>query len=242
MGTIGPQVVSYRSNLRFRSITSGHWNHSDTSVVAGVRLDTGGWIRPVSSDAGEALLREQYETACGHVTEPLDTIRLNLKRQRPKYNQPENWVIGNEPWEFLGTELGKPQVLAINAALQREGYIFSDPETWTSKRELKERPVFWSLTLIQPSQLDFWIKNRDSDPQPRAEFVFNGNRYDLPITDPSWRTPVKSGEMDSLPSPDIVDADKEILFTISLGEAFERRCYKIVAAIFTMPSSQLVKF
>ena len=84
------------------------------------------------------------------------------------------------------------------------------------------------------------MKEGDSHPQPRTGFKFDKNEYDFPITDPQWRQQAIEGDQ-SLPSAEIVGDDEEILFTISLGEANEKdkRCYKIVAAIFTMDSDQL---
>ncbi len=215
--------------------------HGDR-CVAGVRLDTGGWLRPVSDDTGAGLLETQYETSCGHHPEPLDTVRVKVNHQRPKYHQPENWVISGEEWELLDTELHDLALLAINAALQREGYILHDDRRAIAKRELKEMPVFRSLTLVSPTDPEFFIRETDRGTlQPRTTFEFDGHEYDLPITDPRWREQARTGGIGSLPSAEIVDENEEILFTISLGEADKNKmCYKIVAAIFTMDSSHLI--
>ncbi len=215
--------------------------HGDR-CVAGVRLDTGGWLRPVSDDTGAGLLEIQYETASGHHPEPLDIIRIKLDHQRPKYHQPENWVISGEKWTLVDTELHELSILAINAALQREGYILHDDRHAIAKRELKEMPVFRSLTLVSPTDPEFFIREKDGGTfQPRTTFEFDGREYDLPITDPKWREQARIGGIGSLPSAEIVNDDEEILFTISLGEAVENKmCYKIVAAIFTMDSNHLI--
>lgn len=211
--------------------------------VAGVRIDTGGWLRPVSDDTGSGLLNSQYETVSGHYPEPLDTVRVKIDRNRPKYHQPENWVISGESWELVETELHDKALLAINAALQREGLILHDSSSAIPKRALKDMPVFRSLTLICPTEPNFYIRERDdSDPQPRTRFRFDGHEYDFPITDPDWRQQARTEGVESLPSAETVNDGDEILFTISLGEASDRdkKCYKIVAAIFTMDSTNIV--
>jgi len=213
--------------------------------VAGVRLDTGGWLRPVSDDTGAGLLETQYETASGHYPKPLDTIRVKLDHQRPKYHQPENWVISTESWELLHTELQKRGILAINAALQREGFILHDGANAISKRELTEMPVFRSLTLVSPADPEFYVREKDDGTlQPRTTFEFDGHEYDFPITAPGWRRQVRTGGVGSLPSAETVNDDEEILFTISLGEATttNKKCYKIVAAVFTVDSKHLIGF
>lgn len=217
--------------------------HGDR-CLAGVRLDTGGWLRPVSDDTGAGLIEAQYETASGHHPEPLDIIQVELGRQRPKYHQPENWVISGESWELLETELHDQALMAINTALQREGHILHDTAPAIPKRELKDMPVFRSLTLVCPTNPEFYVREKDyGSVQPRTAFEFDGNEYDLPITDPKWRQRAREDGTGSLPSAEAVDEDEEILFTISLGEANEKdkRCYKIVAAIFTMDSSHLLE-
>lgn len=215
--------------------------HGDR-CVAGVRLDTGGWLRPVSDDTGAGLLETQYETVSGHQPEPLDIIRVELDHQRPKYHQPENWVISTKSWELLETDLHDRAVLAINTALQREGSILHNTKPAIPKRELTNMPVFRSLTLVSPESPEFYVRERDDNhPQPRTVFEFDGHEYDFPITDPRWRQRARTEGVESLPSAEIVSNDEEILLTISLGEANEKdkRCYKITAAVFTIESNQL---
>ncbi|SDR06387.1 dual OB domain-containing protein [Natronobacterium texcoconense] len=218
--------------------------HGDR-CVAGVRLDTGGWLRPVSDDTGAGLLESQYETVSGHHPEPLDTVRVKLDHQWPKYHQPENWVISSESWELIDTELHDRAILAINAALQREGTILHDTAHAIPKRELTNTPVFRSLTLISPTEPTFYVREKDDGTiQPRTAFEFDGHEYDLPITDPTWRQQARTAGVGSLPSEEIVSDHEEILFTISLGEASDenKMCYKIVAAVFSLQASHLIGF
>ncbi len=211
--------------------------------LAGVRVDTGGWLRPVSDDDGSGLLEIQYETASGHHPAPLDIISVKLDRQRPKYHQPENWVISGESWELIDTELSHQAELALNVALQREGAILCNTDSKIPKHELKDIPVLQSLTLVSPSNPEFYVHEKDDGKdQPRTTFDFDGHEYDFPITDPRWRQRAQQDGRGSLPSAEMVDDDKEILFTISLGEAHEGNCYKIVAAVFAIDSTQLIDF
>jgi hypothetical protein len=210
--------------------------------LAGVRLDTGGWIRPVSTREGGALFEDQYTTESGKVVQPLDSVRIHFDQYSPKYHQPENWLISNEKsWELLNTELNKPQLLALNTALQRKGKIFSTKQNSRPKTKLKENLSTRSLTLIRPQDVNFYIEtNNDRNNQPRTEFDFDGYHYNLPITDPRWRQRVNGENPDDLPSVNDLDDDEEVLFTISLGEAFEGFCYKIVAAIFSLDEELIV--
>jgi len=218
--------------------------HGDR-CIAGIRLDSGGWLRPVSDDNGSGLLETQYETASGHHPEPLDIISVELDHQRPLYHQPENWVISGDSWELVDTELNHQAKLALNVALQKEGHILKDTDYAIPKRELEDTPVFRSLTLVSPSDPEFYIREKDDGThQPRTIFKFDGYEYDLPITDPQWRQQANNKGIGSLPSAKVVGENKEILFTISLGQATKKtkKCYKIVAAIFAIDSEYLIDF
>ena len=215
---------------------------SSQRCLAGVRLDTGGWIRPVSTTGGGALFEDQYTTKSGKIAQPLDSVRIHFDQYSPKYHQPENWLIsGEESWELLNSELNRPQLLALNTALQRKGKIFSTERNSRAKVELKGSLSTHSLTLIRPQNIQFYIRTSDNgNNQPRTEFDFDGHHYDFPITDPRWRQHVRGDNPDDLPSVDNLDNDEDVLFTISLGEAFEGHCYKIVAAIFSLSSELIV--
>lgn len=210
--------------------------------LAGVRLDTGGWIRPVSNNKGGPLFEDQYTTKCGKTAQPLDSVRIQFKQYSPKYHQPENWLISKEEsWELLDSELNKPQLLTLNTVLQRKGKIFSTEQNSRPKVELKSTLSTRSLTLIRPQNTQFYIKtNHDRNNQPRTEFDFDGYHYDFPITDSRWRQRVESDVSKNLPSVDDLDNNEDILFTISLGESYEGLCYKIVAAIFSLESELIV--
>jgi len=210
--------------------------------LAGVRLDTGGWIRPVSSWEGGALFEDQYTTKCGTIVEPLDSVRVYFDDYVPLYHQPENWLVAeDESWELLSSELDTRQQLVLNIALQREGQIFSTERNSRSKVDLKDSLSTRSLTLIRPQDPQFYIKSSENgSDQPRVEFDFDGYQYDFPITDPDWRRRTQTDDVETLPSVDELDNDQDVLFTISLGEAYEGHCYKIVAAIFSLDGELLV--
>lgn len=208
--------------------------------LAGVRLDTGGWIRPVSDEDGSGLLPEQYMTASGHVPTPLDTVKFEVRKQHPKYHQPENWIVSGKTWELVETEVDNSQLLALNSAVQREGDVISDEQDFIAKHELADIAVPNSLTVLHPTDVKFWIKEQDDGPKPRADFSFDGVEYSMPITEPAWRERAAAGDDASLPSPDDIADSEKLLFTISLGENYEGNCYKLIAAVFTVDEDELL--
>jgi hypothetical protein len=61
--------------------------------VAGLRLDGGGWLRPVGVAADGVLWPDDYTLTNGSEARTLDVIRVGLRTPRPAIHQPENWVI-----------------------------------------------------------------------------------------------------------------------------------------------------
>jgi len=203
----------------------------------------------VSTEDGGALHRDQYTTEDGPV-QPLDSVQIHFGRYVPKYHQPENWkILKGESWELLGSELNRPQLLALNTALQREGKIFFTGENLVEKRMLDRRGresrdgilSTHSLTLIRPQNADFYTRTDDSgNTQSRTEFDFDSNHYDFPITDPKWRQRISDEDGEEFSSADDLDSNEDVLFTVSLGEEHEGHCYKIVAAVFSLDTEYIV--
>jgi hypothetical protein len=209
--------------------------------LAGIRLDTGGWIRPVSDAEGSALVESQYTTAGDHIPSPLDTIEIKVKQQRPKYNQPENWVIADDDWRLITTELNKKQLLAINTAIQKQGDIIFNSDKFVSKHKLRESQIRRSLTLLSPDSPRFYSKRKRDRSKPYTKFEFDNTQYNFSITDHSWREAVREEGDTALPSTDDIEDDKEILYTVSLAQSNdEGACYKLVAGVFTIESEKVI--
>ena len=74
-----------------------------------------------------------------------------------------------------------------------------------------------SLYLIRVDQLKLFI---EASKKRRASFVYNGDAYELPVTDPGFSS-FYNGEKQPFG-----------MICISLGEEFNGYCYKLVATIF----------
>ena len=65
--------------------------------VAGIRMDDGSWIRPVSDTDDGELTPSQCTLDNQRQARPLDIVRLYLKEPAPRPHQPENWQIMEVP-------------------------------------------------------------------------------------------------------------------------------------------------
>lgn len=203
---------------------------------AGLRLDGKGWVRPIASDTDHGqLYSRHYRLEGGAEPEVLDVIGVDLAEYRPLPDQPENWLIGSNPW-ILRRRPGGPELYAtLRSALEPGPALLGSTGKHVPART--ETRALSSLTLIAPLKVQ-WILENDlrGRPQPRVIFDLRGQPYNVPVTDPAWTsrvvrtlTALKSGAY----LQEIIGISKysNILFTVSLSEPFQGYCYKLVAGI-----------
>ncbi len=203
--------------------------------VAGKEVASGRWIRPVADDAGKELSGEQ--TRCGSPfgdcrANVLQVVEIPFDRAAPLVNQPENHVIGPEPW-VLKRRVDR---LALSPFLDDPDLLWCIRESGPNgvrdrvshARILSgEAAVPQSLYLIRPEKAKGVVKiHPDGKRRVRVRFVHRGLVYDLPATDPhAWRVFLSRGEGEYL-------LDEGTLLTISLAAKFtDGYCYKVVASV-----------
>jgi len=202
--------------------------------VAGLRVDTGGWIRPVPTEDGGELKETHYITEEQHEPESHDTIRIQIKEHCPKSYHPENWLIANKQWELIDGEPTEDNESLISDAVMEGSEIFGNKNTSIKLEEVRESPLSNSLALVSPSEPRIRTKEyEEGSEKVRATFHLEGEKYNLPVTDPGLR----GYDIDYRPDE---ETDEEVLFTLSLGEPYadeegDIKCYKIVADVHTVP-------
>lgn len=197
--------------------------------VAGIRLDTAGWFRPVTDTAEGAISKDICRTDRGGDSRFPTTVRMGVQGPVPEPHQPENYLI--EPagdWEVCSHSLGKRHCEVLGANLQRDGKIFGTANTSIHESDLDETTIEGSLTLIRPEEpsVDFNLAGNG----PRIEFSHDGLVYDLPITVPLWKEHHDSG----LRPDDIglnFEGHTELYLVLSLGNIYEGRHYTLVAGL-----------
>lgn len=185
--------------------------------VAGKCIDTGNWIRPVSDANGAELSHEQarYQNPYGTFgVRPLQKIRMGFSQHVPLSHQPENYLIDGNLWR---------QNYSIREA-DLAAYLDTPADLWGYGNRVEHAQISeglyritQSLYLVQVDNLGLYIT---ADGKRRASFYYNGLDYDLAVTDPNF--------------DEIQREEREIngILCISLGEAYQGYCYKLVATIF----------
>lgn len=203
--------------------------------IAGLRTDTGGWIRPVSkAEHGELNYSERQ---LGPDGEPrnFDIIRVSLAKAHAAPSQPENWLINPESWRLIERPAPARFDVLVRRAIHSGEVLFDSlsdrvPETTFHSKQARE-----SLVLIRPSDVRWITEEFHGRRKARVSFKLGNAQYALAVTDPSVEWDIKLKDLGRHTSEELGLEESRTLFTVSLGEAFEGNCYKLVAAVLQWP-------
>ena len=207
------------------------WNNR---CVAGLRVDGGGWIRPVSDKEHGELQYSQYRLPDHSEPHMLDVIRVGLSRHQPLPHQPENWLTDDSGWKLLERPASADHARAVTAAVSREPLLFGNSGRSVPHAQFLGLPARESLTLVQPTDIRWHTESNTYELRnmPRVFFRLGDLSYDLPLTDPAYAGPLQRRDEGDYRSSDLgIPEDGTILLTISLGDPLNGVCYKLVAAV-----------
>lgn len=191
----------------------------------------GDWIRPVSNRPTEEISEHERQYEDGSDPRVLDIIDVPFLKQRPKTYQRENRLIdahsywrkgGTLPRDRVGAFTDSPQTLWTNGESTHNGR--NDAVTLDVAGTLRS-----SLFLIDVPDLGLHVFSPgaafgNNKRRVQARFRYSGDNYYLWVTDPTY-------ERDYLAKPNGTYKLGAAYLTVSLGEPYEGRCYKLVAAI-----------
>ncbi len=195
--------------------------------IAGIDVNTGRWVRPVSSTRSDGAIPEQMQRIEDEDVKLLDVLAIPLERSGPDYEfQPENRLVARGTWRKVG-QVGVEKILPYcenipfvlhNRCPDRVPWKFI--EALPSKQKK-------SLQLVRARRVEFRKATSASGRiQVRASFPYRGNRYDMVVTDLVAERRTKRNTKIS----------SDCILTISLGGPFpehdpDPQCYKLVAGV-----------
>jgi len=189
--------------------------------VAGKSLDTKKWYRPVSDVNGGALNDQQikYFNPMGHYpVKHLQKIEMEFAKKVPLPYQPENFLISNNPWQqkYNLDRRDIPGFLDHPETLWGEGDSVDSQAIMNQHISIQQ-----SLYLIKINQIELSLPSYSGRPHAKVSFVYNDKiNYTLSCTDKGFQDLIKENE---------TQTNKYLC--ISLGEEFNKKHYKLVAAI-----------
>lgn len=205
--------------------------------VAGICLDTGKWVRPVSSRP-EGELHPGDCAVEGRAPRALDVVRFPYRDRLDDPAQPENALIGDGSWELTRMVEPEEAYALLRRHLQPGPTLLGGIEKGVPDSVAQEG-LGASLSLVEPDSIQFVseLPFRQGGPR-RARAIFDlANRwYDLGITDSVVAPRLKGAEYGTYSAVDLgFTAPTHILLTVSMTEPLNETRWKLAAAVHLLP-------
>lgn len=195
----------------------------------------GGWLRLVSgSETGELSMKE-ITLQDGSMPELLDILAIHTGKGASHSYQSENVLAGDSLWmkkgkvtpALLGRLCDDPEDLWINGFSSLSGINDRIP------LRLAEQNVASSLLFIAVERLCMILgMNARGLKRILAEFTYHSVQYRFAVTDPVMEDKYMRMDIGRYP---VENTDNYV--TVSISEPFNDFCYKLVAAIISLPAS-----
>lgn len=206
--------------------------------VAGISRQTGRWLRPVSDSSHGELTPFHYRIS-GRAIRPLDFVRFEHEGRLGDPSQPENVAVDGSRWRLTG-RLDPDEAGRILSPYLVEGQVLLGNRGSAVPEEEAMLGVDASLALVRPRAVEFHLESPragTSRARPRVGFELDGQDYDLALTDylvaPSlMKAGLGSHELSELGFA----SDSDVCLTVSLAEALDGWCTKLIAAVVFLPS------
>ena len=210
-------AVSYKYGGR--CIAGVEVNYSDHNLTIVSENGYPKWIRPVTRNTAHGEISLSTSSHCN----VLDIVKMEGAESCPDCAQNENYYFNSIE------KVGRVGKKASNLDLLCDTYhslIFGNrgkavhPDSYTE--------LGYSLMLIKPEEVRFFMERRfnSTHDRLRVEFIYNGTRYDLPVTDPKLCEEADFG-IENL------TLGNKFYLTLSLGVEYEGWHSKLVANVIS---------
>lgn len=170
--------------------------HGD-SCLAGIEINTGKWVRPVTDLEDGRVRRSHMKLGC-HIPGVLDILDIPLDVTGPDFDfESENRTILTGRWYVRGR--ASPHDLLRYA--KRPHYILHNHRKYVTIEEMKQKPLPKRMTLQLIQVDDFTTRDTrglSTEKHDWKGIVSSGGRVlDLPITDPAFCGKLNTGHRPS---------------------------------------------
>jgi hypothetical protein len=213
-------------------VLANSWKHQDF-CLAGIELDTGRWVRPVTG-LDDGRVPETSMKLGGYFPELLDVLEIPLDSAGPDFGfESENRTILPGRWY----RRGKMTPADIEKYVKRPYYVLHNRRKYVTLRELRQKPLEKRVTLQLIRVNNFKVcdtRKKTIDKHNWSGTILSGGReLEVKITDPVCFKRLNGGYEPSL----------SCLLTMSLGMPYrppdwdendEPVCWKLIAGVIEL--------
>ena len=190
--------------------------------IAGIDIDTGKWVRPVSNNEHGEFYGAECSIMVGQTmrqVEPLDVIEIVVGGSKPGVGHPEDVQTNHGNWKHLRSIPVGEAANILDKYLDNGHELLFNREASVPEVDARAGKVKKSLCVIRVNDavFDCSFKNK-----LRVKFTHRGRKYNLPVTDEGrWVAVAKQSPTGTSKGP--------WYFAISLGEPYTEKMWKLIA-------------
>lgn len=164
-------------------------------------------------------------------------VRFEHRGELDDPSQPENVEVAHSRWELIDRidpedayDMLSSHLVEGPALLGNRGAAMPESEA--------SQGVEASLALVEPEEVELCLDpphDGTSKLRPRVRFELDGQDYDLALTDYLVRPRLLKAGLGCREVADLGLGSADVLLTVSLAEAHEGWCTKLVAAVLVLP-------
>ena len=217
-------------------VLANSWKHHDR-CLAGIDLDTGKWVRPVTRLDDGRVPKTSMKLG-GYFPVLLDVLEIPLDLTGPDFGfESENRTILPGIWYQRDKMMPKD----IEKYAKRPYYVLHNHRKYVTPGELQQKPFAKRVTLQLIHVDSFTVRDarRKSTNKPswKGTILSGGRELEVGITDPVYFERLNSGHK---PSP-------SCLLTMSLGMPYkppewdedeELACWKLISGVIELQKKQ----
>lgn len=190
--------------------------------IAGIDLDSGKWIRPVSNTEHGEFTGIECSVTVGssrRQVQSLDVIEVVIGASKPGIGHPEDIQTNHGNWKHLTSiSIGEAGGF-LDKYIDNSHELLFNRESSVPETDAKSGKVKKSLCLIRITDAVFDCSFKN---QLRVKFTHRARKYNLPVTDEgAWVAVAKKNPASVSRGP--------WYFTISLGEPYNEKMWKLIA-------------
>ncbi len=212
----------------------------DNRCVAGISLVTRKWVRLIGKMVPHCLTLAESRYSSRKEVSLLDVFEVEIEADCGTNHHPEDVLIAGTPWRWIRhfDEISDLEIL--RSSVNHDPVVLQGCSDRIDSHKFEKTAVRVSLSLLEPEDLWWWIREESGKRKYRANFRLGHDgrvRYDLPVTDPAWLDQLNLMPTGIHPHR-ILCANRptQTFLTASLSEAFEGFHYKLIAGVINLPA------